>query len=133
MRRNVKYNDVDTYRYLTVLGITGAYIEEHIQVKSLPDGFFHYELQKSKDRTILFSAIGNKIRFGYCGDFITKEELKLPEKDVQSLSITDWAFTDTAFEFESFFGMKLSINKQIQNAETKRDTMQNKQVAESAE
>ena len=130
MRRSVKYNDVDNYRYLTILGVTGAYIEAHIQEKTLPGSFFHYELQKSKDRTVPFAAIGKKIRFDYCGDFITKEELDLPKKDSRCLTISEWSFQDTVFQFEEFFGMKLSINKQIQDAEAKRDMMQKKQASE---
>ena len=129
MRRGVKYNDVDNYSYLTILGITGAYIEEHIHVKTLPDGFFHYELERAKDRTEKFSAIGKKVRFGYCGDFITKEQLHIPDKGTTKLDRASWSFSEDEFQFERFFGMKLSIHKQIRDAELKRDSLREKQVS----
>lgn len=126
MRKSVKYNEVDTYRYLTILGNIGVYIETPIDERTLPDGFFHYELKQSRDRTLKFAAIGKKVRSGYCGDFITREELNLSENALYPLTISDCSFSDEIFLFEPFFGHKLSIDKQIRNAETKRDILQDR-------
>ena len=133
MRKSVKFNEVDTYRYLTLLGITGVYIETHIDTDTLPDGFFHYELMKSRDRTMKFSAVGKKARSGYCADFITKEELSLSNKETYKLQASDYFFSDEIFQFEPFFGKKLSIDKQIRDAETKRDILQDKHSRDNQE
>lgn len=124
MHRSVKYNDVDKYKYLTVLGITGVYIDERVNENTLPEGFLHYELEKSRDRAVPFSAVGKMFRRGYGGDFITKEELPIPMKGKVSLTDKDFSFPEIEFQFEPFFGTKLSIDKQIENAELIREIRQ---------
>lgn len=105
---------------MTLMGIEGIYSAYRIQADSLPEGFFRYELTSGKDSRFAFVHTGRTSR--HAGDFISKTPLDLQEKDRYPLSADDWRIDEgCTFDFEAFWGHKLSINKQISNAEYKRD------------
>lgn len=44
----VKFNDTDRYKHLILRGHPGVFTEEHIDDKSLPEGYFKYSLWGSE-------------------------------------------------------------------------------------
>lgn len=105
---------------MTLLGIDGVFISIRIQKNTLPDGFYHYELSAGKDTR--FVAVQQKRALRHAGDFISKDPLPLGATNKKDLTEDDWLLdTGRKFDFESFWEHKLSINKQISNAQYKRD------------
>ena len=105
---------------MTLLGVDGVFSSVRIQKNTLPDGFYHYELAAGKDSR--FGIVQQKRAFRHAGDFISKEPLPLGDSGKRTLTAEDWLLdTGRKFDFESFWEHKLSINKQISNAQYKRD------------
>jgi len=105
---------------MTLLGVDGVFSSVRIQNNTLPEGFYHYELTAGKDSR--FGAVQEKRVFRHAGDFISKEPLPLGAGNKRALTEEDWLLdVGRKFEFESFWEHKLSINKQISNAQYKRD------------
>ena len=118
--KTTKFNETEDYTHMTVLGADGVFSPNRIQRSSLPDGFYHYELSSGKDRR--FGAISTGRTALYAGDFISKTPLDISEKEVKPLTDQDWSMhSDKPYDFEDFWGYKLSIDKQISNANHKRD------------
>ncbi len=116
----VKYNDTEEYAYMTLFGTEGVYSKSRIQASSLPDGFYRYELSSDKHQRFALVQSGHSTR--HAGDFISKTPLDLGDQERCSLSDQDWTISsDRKFNFESFWGHKLSIDRQISNAVYKRD------------
>lgn len=118
--RATKYNDTEEYQYMTLLGSDGVYSPNRIQAETLPEGFFRYELSAGKDKR--FSYVRASARTNYAGDFLTKKPIELGPSGKVKLHESDWSLdSKRKFEFEAFWGHKLSIDKQISNAVYKRD------------
>lgn len=115
----IKYNDTANYEYLNVLNVEGVFTSLRISRDSLPEGFHKYSLREGD--TGWFSEISSGILLNHAGDFITKEPIDFGNKNSLPLSEKDYSFSDKQFDFESFFGQKLSINCQIERAEEKRN------------
>lgn len=115
----IHYNETSDYQYARILGVEGVYTPLRIQRDSLPEGFYKYSLRDGE--VSYFGSISKSVLADHAGDFITKEAVKAAEHKEIDLSESDWSFEDKDFEFESFFGTKLSIDTQIQLAEAKRE------------
>ena len=116
----MKFNDTDDYTHMTVWQIDGVFSPNRIQKSSLPEGFYRYEL--SSGRGERFDAITAGRARRYAGDFICKTPLDLPEREAKPLHAEDWHMQDDRmFDFESFWGYKLSFDKLISNADFKRN------------
>lgn len=119
----VKFNDTDRYKHLILRGHPGVFTEEHIDDKSLPEGYFKYSLWGSEPGridTVFISPIAEKYR---AGEFITKTPFPLRVGHSMPVGGDDLNFTGTPFDMESFFGSKESIQLQINKAEEKRNDM----------
>lgn len=121
----VKFNSTANYQYMTVLGKEGVFTPEYIDPKTLPAGFYTYSLVPGEDTA--FKAICETAGENHAGSLVTKGPLPLRKniglfkKKATSLDEDDWSFSDKDFDFESYFGCKLSIDAQICIAEAKRD------------
>ena len=105
---------------MTVLGADGVFSPNRIQKSTLPEEFFRYELSSGKDQR--FGAITAGRASRYAGDFISKTSLDLDGKETKALNIHDWCMhSEKPFDFESFWGYMLSIDKKISDANHKRD------------
>ena len=119
----IKFNDTDSYKHLVIRGHAGVFTEEHIDERSLPEGYHKYNLWGSEPGRIdavLSDPIAEKYR---TGEFITKTPLPLRVGHSMPVGGDDLNFTGMPFEMEAFFGKKESINLQINKAEEKRDNM----------
>lgn len=119
----VKFNDTDNYEYMFIRGIPGVYTEEHIDEKTLPDGFYKYSLWGSapeKIEAVFHCPIAEDHRVG---EFISKLPLSVRAGQSMPLGREDVIHTDQQFDMEGFFGMKDSIDLQINKAEGKRENM----------
>lgn len=126
----ISYNDTANYEFMEVLGVTGAFTSLRIARDTLPDGFFKYSLREGIEDFIC--QICNEVLVNHAGDFITKEPIDLGSEKKKDLSADDWSFTRDNFDFESYFGKKLSIDYQIDQAEHKRtDQLNNKSPSKS--
>ena len=102
------------------MGIKGVYSASRIEADSLPEGFYRYEL--ASDTECRFAAVHTDRCSRHAGDFISKTPLDLEGKDSYRLSDDDWSIDEgCCFDFEDFWGHKLSIDKQISDAAYKRD------------
>ena len=119
----VKFNNTANYKHLLLRGIPGVFTEEHIDEKSLPEGYFKYSLWGSEpgriDR-VFAEPIAEKYR---TGEFITKTPLHFRVGHSMPVGGDDLNFTGIPFDMEAFFGSKESIDLQINKAEEKRDNM----------
>ena len=121
----LKFNDTDQYTHMTVFQTDGVYSANRIHASSLPDGFYRYEL--SRGQNTRFSTIQEKRSPRHAGDFITKEKLTLDKDGRSILRDDDWTLhTDRAFDFEAFWGCKLSFEKLVSDAERKHDLLMGK-------
>lgn len=103
---------------MTLLDTDGIFSPVRIQKNTLPDGFYRYTLIKGT--TTRFGAVQDDVTPDYAGDFLCKTPLTIGEG--RALSSEDWTLhPEKPFVFEAFWGQKLSIDKQILNAEHKRD------------
>lgn len=128
----ISYNDTANYEFMEVLGVTGVFTSLRIDRDTLPDGFFKYSLRDGTDDFIC--QICNEVVVNHAGDFITKEPVDLGPEGKRNLSTDDWSFTRDNFDFESYFGKKLSIDYQIDQAEHKRtEQLNNKSHSKSIE
>lgn len=119
----IKFNDTDHYKHLILLGYPGVFTEEHIDGRTLPEGYHKYSLWGSEPGRIdavFNSPIAEKY---HTGEFITKTPLPLRVDHSMPVGGDDLNFTGMPFDMESFFGKKESIQLQINKAEEKRDNM----------
>lgn len=122
---HLKYNDTESYIHMTVLNAEGVFCANHIRKDTLPEGFYHYEL--SRGSSIRFSSIQEKPCSKYAGDFITREKLILNEDGRKALAEGDWVLhEDHPFDFEAFWGHKISFEKLVSDAERTRDLLMGK-------
>ena len=120
---HIKFNDTDSYQYVVIRGVSGVYTTEHIDDKSLPEGYQSYNLWGSgpgRIDAVFVDPIAEKYRTGV---FITKTPLSLRVGHSMPVGGDDIQFTGTSFDMEAFFGKKESIDLQINKAEEKRDDM----------
>lgn len=115
----IKFNDTPDYQHITVQGKEGVFTPANIAPESLPDGFYKYNLIAGDES--MFGGVTAGETEDFAGSFITKNPLPSMTSDLED---ADWSFADKDFEFESFFGKKLSIDAQIQQAQNQRDMMQ---------
>lgn len=115
----VKFNETTDYQYMDVLGVEGVFSNLRIDRNSLPEGFHRYSLREGEEEFI--AEIQKDVMVNHAGDFITKEEINLGPDGYKALSPDDWGFTDKPFDFESYFGCKLSLDCQIKQANAKKD------------
>ena len=121
----IKFNDTDDYTPMTVLQTHGVYSPNRIQADTLPEGFHRYELCRS--HSTRFAAVQKSRAVHYAGDYITADNLVLDEAGKCPLSEDDWVLQqEPPFDFESFWGYKLSFEKTVANAEQKRDLQMGK-------
>lgn len=120
---HIKFNDTDNYKHLVIRGFSGVYTEEHIDEKSLPEGYRRYSLWGSE--TGRFDAViaGPIAEEHRTGEFITKTPLPLRVGHSMPVGGDDIQFTGMPFDMEAFFGRKESIDLQINKAEEKRNDM----------
>lgn len=120
---HIKFNDTNSYRHMSVRGISGVYTTEYIDDKSLPEGYWIYYLWGSEPGRIN-AVFAEPIAEKYCsGVFITKTPFSLRVGHSMPVGGDEIQFTGTPFDMESFFGKKESIDLQINKAEEKRDDM----------
>lgn len=116
----IKFNDTSDYQYMEVLNVTGVFTPLRIQRDTLPKGFHKYSLREGEEA--LCSQVAAEVIVNHAGDFITKEPLNLGTSGAKDLGADDWGFTEKPFDFEPFFGVKLSVDCQIADAEAKRES-----------
>ena len=124
---SIKFNDTSDYTYVDVLGVEGAFTPLRIQRESLPEGFYKYSFRSGENE--LIEGIGNEVLADHAGDFVTKKPIPLDKDGSRSLRSDEWRFSQRNFDFESYFGQKLSIDCQISIADAKRA----RQMGESRE
>lgn len=120
----IKFNDTPDYQFMEILGIEGVFTNLRIDGESLPDGFHRYSLRSGEEE--LVCQICNEVRVNHAGDFITKTPVDLGPEGKRELTPDDWGFTGRELDFEEYFGVKYSIDCQIQQAEEKRNEQLNK-------
>lgn len=119
----IKFNDTDNYKHLVLRGVPGVFTEEHIDDKSLPEGYFKYSLWGSEPGRIDGVFIDSIAEKYHTGEFITKTPLSLRVGHSMPVGGDDLKFTGMPFDMESFFGSKESIQLQINKAEERRNDM----------
>lgn len=117
----VKFNDTNEYQFMNIFGVEGVLSERRIERSTLPEGFYKYSLSKGGEEYI--GAISNELSANHAADFITKEPISLGSSGTKALNTQDWSFVDKDFDFESYFGSKLSIDLKIELAIAKRDEL----------
>lgn len=119
----IKFNETSDYQRMEVLGIDGVFTNLRIDENTLPEGFYKYSLRHGDDGD--FCSISKNITVNHAGDFITKNPIPQVEKEECDIGLDDWGFTedeyDKEFDFESYFGYKLSLDCQIDNANAKKE------------
>lgn len=115
----IKFNETSDYQTMEVLGVEGVFTNLRIDEKTLPEGFFKYSLRSGDDG--LIGEVCQNVMVDHAGDFITKKQLDLGPDISKVLGPDEWGFTDEPFEFESYFGYKLSLDCQIDNANVKKE------------
>ena len=120
----IKFNDTNDYQFMEVLGVEGVFTNLRIDRESLPEGFYKYSLRDGEEE--LVSQICNEVMVNHAGDFITKEPVDLGLEGHKELTLDDWGFTGRELNFEAFFGMKYSVDCQIEQAEEKRKELLNR-------
>lgn len=118
----IKFNATNHYQYMKILGREGVYSSEQIDPHSLPAGFYHYSLIQENNS---FRALSVKPATSTMGSLISKEQFALPPNEDLLLESGDCRFLEKTFDFESFFGCKLNIDTQIEEAEIKREQLLN--------
>lgn len=119
----IKFNDTDSYQHMVVRGVPGVYTTEHIDEKSLPEGYRSYSLWGSEPGRFDAVFAGPIAEEHRAGEFITKTPLPLRVGHSMPVGGDDIQFTGMPFDMESFFGRKESIDLQINKAEEKRNDM----------
>ena len=115
----IKFNDTSEYQWLNILDTEGVFTEAKIERQSLPEGFYQYSL-KNGDIEAFGEIRSDTFEKEFAGEFITKKPFKLPKSGGLKLKEGDYQYMNQEFNFESFFGCKLSIDCQINIAEVKR-------------
>ncbi len=115
----IKFNATSDYQYMNINDIEGVFTNLRIDEKSLPEGYYKYSLREGGDEFI--GEISKNVMVNHAGDFITKQEVDLGPDRCKVLEPDDWGFTDKDFEFEAFFGCKLSLDCQIDIANAKKE------------
>lgn len=114
----VKFNDTSKYEFIEALGVEGAFTSQRIERDTLPEGFYKYSFREGE--TEMLGAVSDEVIADHAGDFITKKPLDLGPEGTKDLGAGDWRWSQRNFDFEAFFGQKLSIDCQIANADAKR-------------
>ena len=117
----IRYNDTPDYQYASVFETKGVFTSSYIQEESLPDGFYKYSLRT--DPFGVLDALCKDADQNHAGDFITKEPVDLGPTSVRLIRDGDWKLEDKEFQFEEYFGTKLSIDTQISLAAEKREQL----------
>lgn len=115
----VRFHDTSDYQYLSVKGIEGVFTPLRIRRDSLPEGFNKYSFRDGENSFL--GSVAKDILVNHAGDFITKQSLDLGPDGELPLGEEDVLFQDKTFDFEEYFGVKLSIDRQIEMAEEKRN------------
>ena len=123
----IKFNATPDYTCLRILSVDGVFTPNNIQADTLPAGFYKYGLIPGDDT--VFSLITAKNDPEADCSFISKEPLNLGPGGENHLEDGDWSYTDKPFDFEGYFGQKLSFDTQVEMAEAKRDAK--KEAAQS--
>lgn len=119
----MKFNDTDSYEHLVICGVSGVYTTDHIDEKSLPEGYQRYSLWGSEPGRIDAVFAGPIAEEHRAGEFITKTPLPLRVGHSMPVGGEDLKFTGMPFDMEAFFGRKESIDLQINKAQEKRNDM----------
>lgn len=122
--KSIKFNDTSDYQFMEILGVEGVFTNLRIDRETLPEGFHRYSLRSGEEE--LVSQICNEVWVNHAGDFITRTPVELGPEGKKALTPDDWGFTGRDLDFEAYFGMKYSIDCQIQQAEEKRTEQLNK-------
>lgn len=117
----IKFNRTADYQHISVLGKSGVYTPKQINPKTLPEGFYQYNLSAGEGS--MFGAVTQNDVSDVAGTLITKEPLPVQSGEERAIAEDDWSFEAQDFDFESYFGCKLSIDTQIEQAEAKREMM----------
>lgn len=117
--KSIKFNETSDYQMMEVLDVEGVFTNLRIDEQTLPEGFYKYSLREGEEEFI--AAIEKNVAVNHAGDFITKQEIDLGPEGYKDLKPDDWGFTDKDFEFETYFGCKLSLDCQIDNANAKKE------------
>ena len=116
--KTIKYNDTSDYCYMEVTGIMGAFTSQPIDPGTLPDGYQAFSLigtpvferivpyGKRKGDGIFICKDGQAQALGHGRGRLNPEDSILQE--------------NSAFDFQAFFGQKLSIDCMITLAEEKK-------------
>lgn len=115
----IKFNETADYEKMDILGVEGVFTSIRIDENSLPEGFYKYSLREGGDEFI--GEISKNIMVNHAGDFITKEQIDLGPDRCRRLESDDWGFNDEPFDFEAYFGCKLSLDCQINKANAKKE------------
>lgn len=115
----IKFNETSDYECMDVLGVEGVFTSLRIDEASLPEGFYKYSLREGEKEFV--AEICKNVMVNHAGDFITKQEFDLGPDRCKALEPDDWGFTDEFFDFESYFGCKLSLDCQINKANAKKE------------
>lgn len=115
----IRFNDTKDYQYLQVGDTEGVFTPLRIQRDTLPEGFYKYSFRDGEDSFL--GSVAEAVFANHAGDFLTKTPLDLGSDRELELSEEDVLFLHKDFDFEEFFGAKLSIDCQIEMAEEKRN------------
>lgn len=118
---SMKFNTTTNYEYITVLGRDCAYTQDPVDPHSLPEGYHPYGLVPGPNAS--FCALSPEITPDTKDLLIAKEPFVFPPGENLLLEDGDCHISEEEFNFESYFGQKLSIDAQIEQAETKRDLL----------
>ena len=105
---------------MNLLGSEGVYTSERIDAGTLPKGYKRYELGFGSDKR--FDVVSADTCKHYAGAFITKKPLNLGSQKQVTLKESDYSIAeDRPFDFESYWGCMVSLDKKISDANIVRD------------
>ena len=119
----IKFTESLEYSYSTLFNHNGVFIPSIISVENLPSNIFAYYIQENRKGDYI--SVSKKQINTSKGIFLTKEELIFKFRSQKSFKPSDFIINETmkdGDDFEQFFGMKLSLDKQISLADQSRFT-----------
>ena len=124
----ITFNDTSNYQHLEIFGVPGVFTPALINKDTLPKGFHAYTIWGQEPGC--FDAVCKDPcdESHRTGDFITKKELHLKDGIQSTIEAEDLEYTGQEFSMEDYFGVKESIDLQIENADKKRRAQSQEQI-----
>lgn len=118
----LNFRETFDYIHCTLLGVEGVFLPMLVSLECLPEHIFPYYIQKDR-RGNFYSCSVEYVR-NSCGIFFGREQISLPNPLTYFTSSTEFQqgipFRERE-EFYQFFGVRLTLDKQISLADEKAD------------